>query len=391
MRIIKIVFFVFLINIAAYAQPAGSIVSQPAGIVLSVSGDVQLESAGMGGDSYPATVKAIIYQDDVIITGDNGRVQVLFRDDTIMSLSPDTELALTDFDFSGTGNSFAANIAKGVARVVTGEIVKRNPENFNISTPHATIAIRGTTVTAIVQPAGTSTIINDATLGRPVVVTSIATNEVVSSDLTGMALHADAGGAASVREATADELRVSQQVSPSLPIDSETVATESRNDLGGRTINAVDNAIKEANDNGVLPPELTPVTVEAAVYTGSLDRVSGVSGSAGSFSFHVNMSSGQVTSFEADIRQHNGPDHLEIRHDGGMVIQADGSFSSSDDLRFTGDPNQRGSYWSANEASSILTGKIGSNPSLNLDIQRNDGSSLVNMDGKNINCSGVCN
>ncbi|MDR2868881.1 MAG: FecR family protein, partial [Deferribacteraceae bacterium] len=304
MRIVISLLFVFLMSIVAFAQ-------QEAGIVLSVSGDVRLESAGVGANSSPATVKAIIYQDDVIITGEDGRVQVLFRDDTIMSLSPDTELALTDFDFSRTGSSFAANVAKGVARVVTGEIVKRNPENFNISTPHATIAIRGTTVTAIVQPEGTSTIINDATLGRPVLVTSIATNETVSSDQTGMALRAEASGAASVREATAEELRVSQQVSPSLPTDSEIAAVDSRSNLTDRVIN-------NATTPEYLPEELAPMTAELgvgeAVYKGQLSNGRWFSTHSGNFSFNVNMNSGLVTNFNANVRNVGGRGgSLEIR------------------------------------------------------------------------------
>ncbi|MDR2869409.1 MAG: FecR family protein [Deferribacteraceae bacterium] len=298
MRITKILLFILLMSVSAIAQ------QQEAGIVLAVNGDVRIESTGVG-DSVPATVRSIIYQDDLIITGSDGRVQILFRDDTIMSISPDTELALEDFDFSSTGSSFAANILKGVARVVTGEIVKRNPENFRISTPHASISIRGTTVTTVVLPSGTSAIVNDATIGFPVVMTSRNTSEVISSDATGMVLHTSPDGATIVREATPDEMRLSQNATPSLPVGSETKGADNRNELDNRVIS-------------VAPPP-PPTT-----FSGNLSDPLGV------VSFDVDLVSGSINNLYAyHAVTPDANDVLEIRQTGALMLDRYGNFAGS--------------------------------------------------------------
>jgi len=86
-----------------------------------------------------------IYESDVIITGPDTTADILFRDGTKSRLSPDTELKLVDFDFgAGEEPSFVMGLAQGALRTVSGEVVKLNPEAFELITPRATVGIRGT-------------------------------------------------------------------------------------------------------------------------------------------------------------------------------------------------------------------------------------------------------
>jgi len=86
-----------------------------------------------------------IYESDVIITGSDTTADILFRDGAKSRLSPDTELKLVDFDFGpGEDPSFIMNLAQGAMRTVSGEVVKLNPEAFELITPRATVGIRGT-------------------------------------------------------------------------------------------------------------------------------------------------------------------------------------------------------------------------------------------------------
>jgi len=86
-----------------------------------------------------------IFESDTIITGPNTTADITFRDGTKSRLSPDTELKLIEFDF-GTGEepSFVMGLAQGALRTVSGEMVKLNPEAFELVTPRATVGIRGT-------------------------------------------------------------------------------------------------------------------------------------------------------------------------------------------------------------------------------------------------------
>jgi len=86
-----------------------------------------------------------IYESDIIITGPDTTAEILFRDGTKSRLSPDTELTLVDFDFgAGEEPSFIMDLAQGAMRTVSGEVVKLNPEAFELITPRATVGIRGT-------------------------------------------------------------------------------------------------------------------------------------------------------------------------------------------------------------------------------------------------------
>lgn len=86
-----------------------------------------------------------VLRGDVLHT-DDGRMAVLFRDDTALSLGPDTEIAVSEFLFAPhEGNlDFLLKMSKGSAAFVTGQLGKIRPEAFRVETPQATIGIRGT-------------------------------------------------------------------------------------------------------------------------------------------------------------------------------------------------------------------------------------------------------
>jgi hypothetical protein len=84
---------------------------------------------------------------DTIRTDANARAQIRFADGAYISLQPNTEFAIKDYNFDGkadgTERSFFA-LAKGAMRTVTGLIGRVNRNRYQIATPTATIGIRGT-------------------------------------------------------------------------------------------------------------------------------------------------------------------------------------------------------------------------------------------------------
>jgi hypothetical protein len=116
----------------------------PAGIVLAASGGVKVIRDGVQED---LALQDTVFAQDVIITALDGRTQILFADDSVVSINEDSELDIAGFVFEAeSAPNFAAKMAKGAARFITGKIVERNPDGFSVGTPHSTIGIRGTTV-----------------------------------------------------------------------------------------------------------------------------------------------------------------------------------------------------------------------------------------------------
>ncbi|MGL1864006.1 MAG: tandem-95 repeat protein [Pseudodesulfovibrio sp.] len=116
-------------------EQIGSVISQT-GSVWAVSGTSQ----------RPLSEGAPVYEGEEIVTESDSNVEIKFADNTILGQGEDSVVQLDDYAYSEDANQLDFNMVKGVMRVVSGEIVKINPEAFNLSTPLATIGIRGTQV-----------------------------------------------------------------------------------------------------------------------------------------------------------------------------------------------------------------------------------------------------
>ncbi len=109
--------------------------------VIAVTGGVTVEHAGQ---SKALALKDSLRVKDIVRTNATGKVQLMFTDDTIVSLGTNSQFAMEDYSSSGM-KSFKSNVAVGFVRFVTGTIVENNPEAFTVRTPEATVGIRGTT------------------------------------------------------------------------------------------------------------------------------------------------------------------------------------------------------------------------------------------------------
>lgn len=87
-----------------------------------------------------------VFLHDSLKTGADGSISIIFRDDTLMAIGPNSQLEINEFLFSpGEGKlSFVARLLKGTAACVTGIIGKLSPDSFRFETPVANIGIRGT-------------------------------------------------------------------------------------------------------------------------------------------------------------------------------------------------------------------------------------------------------
>jgi hypothetical protein len=86
-----------------------------------------------------------IYKKDVLQTGANSSLGVTFDDETTLSLTANAGIVVNEFVYEdgGKGNSAAFNIARGTVAFVASLVAKNG--DMTISTPTATLGIRGTT------------------------------------------------------------------------------------------------------------------------------------------------------------------------------------------------------------------------------------------------------
>ena len=125
-------------------------------------GDTQVvvnDVRGVIGKQEPVVLRAGIdvFQDEIIRTGDRSASRVRFQDNTDLSVGPGSDVTLDRFVFDPNPekSQVALSIAKGVVRFTTGSLPK---SAYKITTPTATIGVRGTILTVAVADDGTTTV-----------------------------------------------------------------------------------------------------------------------------------------------------------------------------------------------------------------------------------------
>lgn len=141
------------------------------GLVVAVRGDVTVIHPD--GRSAPLALKDKVLPMDTIRTGDRGRVQICFPDETTLSIGRNTQIQIAECVFrrsEGQG-ALSLTVSDGVFRVVGGVIMKIAPENFKVDTPTATIGIRGSSFAGEVS-ATVATIVLLGTSGAGITVSN---------------------------------------------------------------------------------------------------------------------------------------------------------------------------------------------------------------------------
>ena len=86
-----------------------------------------------------------IEERDKIVTQNKSKVQIILKDQTVVTIGENSKYSFDEYKFDTKANSKAnMKLSHGFFRVVTGKIGKIAPERFKIQTKSATIGIRGT-------------------------------------------------------------------------------------------------------------------------------------------------------------------------------------------------------------------------------------------------------
>jgi len=136
---------ILLVSLAA-------LVSTPAfgeiGRVKSSTGDANVER---GAAKLPASTGQELLAGDWLETGKDGRISLVFVDNTRFAVGPDSRIALSKFEYNPTTQkgSFVAKVERGSIAVVTGRITKTRCDDIpscgmEVETPDGDVDAHGT-------------------------------------------------------------------------------------------------------------------------------------------------------------------------------------------------------------------------------------------------------
>ena len=113
------------------------------------------------GKTYKVIAGYLLEMHDFLQTGEDGAMNIVFVDNTRVTLAPNTEFLIDEFSFdtSVVPIELALNVSVNVGTFTyeSGQISKLNGEN-NIITPTASITVQGTAFSGTVATSGATTI-----------------------------------------------------------------------------------------------------------------------------------------------------------------------------------------------------------------------------------------
>ncbi|OQW89077.1 MAG: hypothetical protein BWK72_03655 [Rhodoferax ferrireducens] len=121
------------------------------GYVKIAQGDASVVAAGMAIKAEPGTP---VKTTNVLKTGPQGSLGITLKDNTLLSIGPDTELVVDDYVYNPAQDELklVASLRRGSLNYVSGVIARLKPAAVSVRTPTGTIGVRGTHFVAKVVP-----------------------------------------------------------------------------------------------------------------------------------------------------------------------------------------------------------------------------------------------
>lgn len=121
-------------------------------VYAAIAGNLQfaigsVQAANPAGHARALHKGDAVNESDTVTTAKGASAQIKMRDGGFIVIRPDSQLRLDTFVFSGEQDGSERNffsLIKGSIRAITGLIGQKNKSSYRISTPAATIGIRGT-------------------------------------------------------------------------------------------------------------------------------------------------------------------------------------------------------------------------------------------------------
>ncbi|MBZ7982813.1 FecR domain-containing protein, partial [Campylobacter sp. RM12640] len=91
------------------------------GKISAIRGDAVVISKG---NEIKALLNQELDESDIIKTGNNARLQIIFNDNTVTTLGKNTSLEIKKFLLDGKNSKVNLEVSEGSFKVITGEISK---------------------------------------------------------------------------------------------------------------------------------------------------------------------------------------------------------------------------------------------------------------------------
>ncbi len=136
----------------AQAQTPSPTPVEPVGYVKTVSGEASVTTAGQRVVAQPGTAVLLGSQ---LKTAKGAAMGIAFKDNTLMSFGPDTELTVDEFVYAPAQGQLllGTRLTRGSLNYVSGIIAKLRPDAVTVKTPAGIIGVRGTQFVARVEDA----------------------------------------------------------------------------------------------------------------------------------------------------------------------------------------------------------------------------------------------
>jgi hypothetical protein len=107
--------------------------------------------------STPSNINTAVEMNDTVVTA-RAKARLEFVDKTTVNITEQSKITIDEFVYDpkqGSGK-LAMKMVQGTARYASGQIAKNSPQNVNVQTPTATVAVRGTDFSMTVDELGRS-------------------------------------------------------------------------------------------------------------------------------------------------------------------------------------------------------------------------------------------
>ncbi len=342
------VVFSLLITLPSLAQ-AASIAK-----VIAVSSGTTIER---GQSMKSLALKDDLFVKDIIRTDNSGKVQLMFNDDSVVTVGSNSTFVMEDY--SQTDNVFKANLSVGFARVVTGSIVKKNPNGFTVLTPQATVGIRGTTLSIFISENKLGVATENTLNSQSVIVgeTVIPPGQFAAFGPGGVVISPPSDMSDEQRNEIVLESNIAQVTSSVVP-DSVNTNLFVDSDLTDPDIGSLQASLNEINSPyDINSPSEIGKRTNATVF-GSL-TTNAAGGNIGSFSFNANLLDGTISDGSLNYSVAGGGGNSTFSGSGGVGTIDPNSFNLGGTGVLT--DNLTGSTtkdWEMNGATGIVPGQV---------------------------------
>jgi hypothetical protein len=126
--------------------------TEPVGFVKTVTGQAWVNTSGQSVAAQPGTPVLLGSQ---LKTAKGAAMGIAFKDNTLMSFGPDTELTVDEFVYAPAQGQLllGTRLSRGSLNYVSGVIAKLRPDAVTVKTPAGIIGVRGTQFVARVEEA----------------------------------------------------------------------------------------------------------------------------------------------------------------------------------------------------------------------------------------------